>query len=138
MSSAPPEKAGSAASLSETGGEFGIAVGVATLGTLGTVVYRSELAGNLPAGVPSGVADAARDSVSAATAAAAQLPGPVGAQLLDAARTAFTSGLTTVAAVGAVLFVALAVACLAVLRESPADATDEVPATQIPEPALAA
>ena len=66
-----------------------------------------ELAGDLPAGVPSGAADAARDSITAATAAAAQLPGPLGAQLLDAARTAFTSGLTTVAGVGAVPFVAL-------------------------------
>ena len=52
LGAAPPEKAGSAASLSETGGEFGIAVGVASLGTLGTVVYRHQLAGNLPGDVP--------------------------------------------------------------------------------------
>src|SRR2546425_5426898 len=36
LGSAPPEKAGAAASLNETSGEFGIALGIATLGTLAT------------------------------------------------------------------------------------------------------
>jgi MFS transporter, DHA2 family, multidrug resistance protein len=133
LGSAPPEKAGSAASLSETGGEFGIAVGVATLGTLGTAVYRHNLSDALPAGLPAGVADTAHDSITAATAVAGQLPGPVGAQLLDAARTAFASGLSAVAAVGAVVFVGLAIAAAAVLRQAPATASE--PTTE-PEPVL--
>jgi DHA2 family multidrug resistance protein-like MFS transporter len=125
LGAAPPEKAGSAASLSETGGEFGIAVGVATLGTLGTVVYRHALADTLPAGVPSGVAETARDSVTAATTVAGQLPGSLGTQLVDAANAAFASGLSVVGGVGAVLFVALAAATVAVLRDAPAEAPAE-------------
>jgi len=129
LGAAPPEKAGSAASLSETGAEFGIAAGVATLGTLGTFIYRHGLADSLPAGVPAGVADAARDSISAAAAAAGQLPGPLGGRLMDAANGAFASGLSTVAVVGAVAFAGLALAALFVLRdeptaEAPADAED--------------
>jgi DHA2 family multidrug resistance protein-like MFS transporter len=130
LGSAPPEKAGSAASLSETGGEFGIAVGVATLGTLGTLVYRHSLAGALPDGVPAGAAEAARDSVTAATAVAGQLPGTVGTRLLEVAHEAFATGLDGVAGVGAVAFVGLAVLTLVVLR----DDADEAASTDDAEP----
>lgn len=49
LASAPAEKAGSAASLLETGTEFGGALGMAVLGSLGTAVYRHDLAGSEPA-----------------------------------------------------------------------------------------
>jgi hypothetical protein len=39
--------------------------------------------------------DAARQGITAATSAAQHLPGALGADLLDATRTAFTAGLTT-------------------------------------------
>ncbi|MYT20143.1 MFS transporter, partial [Streptomyces sp. SID7760] len=42
LGAAPAEKAGSAASLLETGQEFGGALGMAVLGSLGTAVYRSD------------------------------------------------------------------------------------------------
>jgi DHA2 family multidrug resistance protein-like MFS transporter len=144
LGAAPPEKAGSAASLSETGGEFGIALGVASLGTLGTVVYRHELAANLPTDVPSAVADAARDSITAATTAAQGLPGGAAADLMDVAGTAFASGLSVVAIVGTVLFTAMAVATAVVLREpaaaggepAPQPAPERAGETAAPEPEL--
>ncbi|MQA79218.1 MAG: MFS transporter [Streptosporangiales bacterium] len=43
----PPEKAGAAASVSETSGEFGVAMGIATLGTLSGWIYRAQLADGL-------------------------------------------------------------------------------------------
>jgi DHA2 family multidrug resistance protein-like MFS transporter len=122
LGSVPAERAGSAASISETSGEFGVAVGVATLGTLGTVVYRSELRDNVPAGVSAVAAHAARESITAASATAGHLPGVVGADLLDAARAAFTSGLNAVAGVGTAAFVGLAILTVTVLgrtRETP-------------------
>jgi DHA2 family multidrug resistance protein-like MFS transporter len=76
LGSAPPEKAGSAASLSETGGEFGVALGVAALGSLGTLVYRTEFA--VPASVPADVAAAAKGGITAAVAQAQRLPGAIG------------------------------------------------------------
>ncbi|MFF5232825.1 MFS transporter [Dactylosporangium sp. NPDC000521] len=43
ISHAPPERAGSAASLTQTANEIGIAMGLVVLGSVGTVVYRSRL-----------------------------------------------------------------------------------------------
>ncbi|MEU5885091.1 MFS transporter [Spirillospora sp. NPDC047279] len=127
MSDAPPEKAGSAASVMETGGELGIALGVATLGTLGTVVYREQL--GEPAGVPADALEAANESITTAVVAAGQLPGEAGAALLDAARDAFTGGMATVAGLGTVVFVLMAVLAATTLRGIPAtgDAPAEAP-----------
>ena len=44
VGSAPPAKAGSAASISETSNELGIALGIAILGSIGSIVYRTQLA----------------------------------------------------------------------------------------------
>ena len=117
LGSAPPEKAGSAASLSETSGEFGVAVGVATLGTLAAVAYRADLA--VPAGTPVAVEQAARQGITDALVAAQGLGGPLGADLIDAARSAFTSGVVTVAAVGGVLLVGLAALAAVAFRGVP-------------------
>jgi DHA2 family multidrug resistance protein-like MFS transporter len=127
LGSTPPENAGSAASISETSGEFGIALGVATLGSLATVVYRADI--TVPAGVPAAAGDAARQGITAAAQAAQRLPGPLGADLLDAARDAFTAGLTTVAGVGAAVFVGLAVLAARTFRHvGGSPAADAVPA----------
>lgn len=45
MSSAPVERAGSASALMETGAEFGGALGMAVLGSIGTAVYRHDIPG---------------------------------------------------------------------------------------------
>jgi DHA2 family multidrug resistance protein-like MFS transporter len=104
MTAAPAEKAGSAASLSETGGEFGVAVGVAALGSLGSAVYRGQLPEHLPV-------EAVRESITAAVTAAKDQP-----ELLDLARAAFTTGLNTVAVVSAITFIGLAALTFAILR----------------------
>ena len=54
VGSAPPERAGAASGISETGAELGGALGIAVLGSIGAAMYRSELAGVLPAGVAAG------------------------------------------------------------------------------------
>jgi DHA2 family multidrug resistance protein-like MFS transporter len=69
-------------------------------------VYRAHL--DIPAGTPTEAADAAGQGITAATAAAQHLPGALGADLLAAARTAFAEGLTTVAGIGAAVFIGLA------------------------------
>ncbi|WP_214414069.1 MFS transporter [Sphaerisporangium fuscum] len=138
MASVAPEKAGSAASISETSGEFGVALGVAALGSLGTFVYRTRLAGDLPAGVPGEAARTAGQSITAALAEAQHLTGQVGADLVEGARAAFTSGLNVVAAVGATIFIGLAVMSLVVLRDrTPRPASDEQPVPSGTEAVLA-
>jgi DHA2 family multidrug resistance protein-like MFS transporter len=123
VGSAPPEKAGSAAGMSETSGEFGIALGVVVLGSIGTAVYRNRL--TIPDGVPADVAATAHEGIIGATSVAGQLPAGLGGELLDSAREAFTTGLNTAAGVGAVLFLALAVIAPVVLRRVRPDAEAE-------------
>jgi DHA2 family multidrug resistance protein-like MFS transporter len=126
MTSAPPERAGSVASLSETCGEFGVALGVAGLGSLATFVYRDDLA-PYAAQHPSGAGAVALDSLAGALRAAASVPESVGRGLAAAAREAFTLSLNVVAGVGATVFVVVAVSAWVVLRERtrvPAEATD--------------
>jgi MFS transporter, DHA2 family, multidrug resistance protein len=45
IGAAPPERAGSAASLAQTSNELGIALGLVVLGSLGTLAYRLALGG---------------------------------------------------------------------------------------------
>ncbi|MEV6694605.1 MFS transporter [Micromonospora sp. NPDC051196] len=117
VSSVPPERAGSASSVSETSGELGVALGIAVIGTIGTSVYRGLL--DVPAGVPEGTAETAEENITGAVAAVAELPGAAGAALLDAAREAFTTALQSVAGISAVVATLLAIVAVTVLRRFP-------------------
>jgi DHA2 family multidrug resistance protein-like MFS transporter len=119
LGSVPPERAGSAAALNETSGEFGFALGIAALGSVGTAVYRSGLGAHLPSGVPADASRAAHDSLAGATSVAPTLPDQVGAALLQAARTAFTDGLHAAATISAVLLLGLAICVVTMLRRIP-------------------
>jgi DHA2 family multidrug resistance protein-like MFS transporter len=114
VGAAPPERAGAASALSETAAEFGGALGIAVLGVIGTSIYRSQLAGGLPAGILPKAATAARDTLGAAVAAAGRVPRLPGHVLLGAARQAFTEGLHVAFAVSAAAMLGAAV--LAVIR----------------------
>lgn len=110
VGAAPPEKAGSAAALSETVQELGIAAGVALLGSLTTALYRSGV--EAPAGLPASAAETYGDSLSGASSLQDQLP----AGALDHARAVFTSGLNAASlAAGAAIAVA-SLACFVMLR----------------------
>ena len=117
VSSAPPERAGVASAISETGAELGGALGIAVLGSIVTVVYRGAMANVAPAGLPAAVAEAARDTLGGATAVAEQLSGPVGAALLETARQAFTQGVIVAATISAVVGVGAALATAIILRD---------------------
>ena len=103
VGSAPPERAGSASAISETASEFGGALGIAILGSIGTAVYRGEMADSLPAGIPPATAEAARETLGGAVAQSFEM----------------------VAAVCASLLVALAIAAAALLRREGAHAEPE-------------
>ena len=48
IGSVPATKAGAASAMSETSGEFGIAMGIAVFGSIGTAVYRGEMPDHRP------------------------------------------------------------------------------------------
>ncbi|MEU9114567.1 MFS transporter [Streptomyces sp. NPDC048483] len=113
---APPERAGSASAVLESGSELGGALGMAILGSIGGAVYRGGMEGALPAGLPAGAADAARETLAGAAAVAQRLPGQAGEALLTAARAAFTDGLQTAVLGAAGMMVCAAVLAVALLR----------------------
>lgn len=96
VNSVPPSRAGSAASMSETGNYFGGSLGFALLGVLAAVVYRSHMNGT-------------SDSLPSALAASHHLPAAQAAHLLAEAHQAFTASLHVTALVAALLLTALAV-----------------------------
>jgi DHA2 family multidrug resistance protein-like MFS transporter len=116
VSTAPPERTGSAAAMQETSGELGAALGIALFGTLGTAVYSARMAGAVP-GLPPGTAETAGDSFAGAFAIAQELPAAAGGALVAAAREAFLSGMNVVTAVSAAVLLAIAALVTAVLRD---------------------
>jgi DHA2 family multidrug resistance protein-like MFS transporter len=108
IGSAPPERAGAAAGISETSAEFSGALGIAVFGSIGIAAYRRSLADVDFAGVPPAALADALDTLGGAIAAAASLAPEVGGPLIEAAREAFMIGVRICAAVSAVGAVALA------------------------------
>ncbi len=116
ITAAPPQRAGAAAAISETGNELGGALGIAVIGSIGVAVYRSQVADRMPAGVPAGAVEVARDTLGGALAAAGGLPAELGAQLAETSRQAFVNGLQVTAVIGTVLVMAAAVVATVMLR----------------------
>jgi MFS transporter, DHA2 family, multidrug resistance protein len=116
VGTAPPERAGAASALSETSSEFGGALGIAVLGSVGTAIYRGQVTDAVPAAVPPEAAAVARDTLGGAVAVAGQLPGQLGAELLDAAREAFTQGFQVSFATSAAVAVGVAILVAVLLR----------------------
>ncbi|WP_282614896.1 MFS transporter [Streptomyces sp. XM4011] len=113
VGSAPPDRAGAASAISESGAELGLALGMALLGSLGLAVYRQQLSEHAPDGVGDEALHDAWETIGGAVSTAEDLPEPLGGSLLGAAREAFTTGLhatallTTVALLGAAVLAAV-------------------------------
>jgi DHA2 family multidrug resistance protein-like MFS transporter len=122
LSAAPPERAGAASALSETSSEFGGALGIAVMGSIVTAIYRGEVAGTLPAGLPAEAAEVARGTIGGAVSVAGELPAAAGAEVLDAAREAFAHAFGATAALSAALAIGVAALAAAMLRGVPARA----------------
>ena len=114
VTAAPPERAGAASAISETGTEFGGALGIAVLGSIGTAVYRSSMTDAVPAGVAPAAAEAARSTLGGAVAVAEQFPA-----LLGPAREAFAQSMQLTTSVCAIIALTTAIVAVAVLRRMP-------------------
>ncbi|WP_433590519.1 MFS transporter [Nocardia sp. CA-145437] len=89
VSSVPPERAGSAVGISETSFELGNGLGLALLGSLAALVFRSG--GNFGSTLGETVAEAGGDTA-----------------LIDSARESFVTGMHVATTAGAVLLAAMA------------------------------
>jgi MFS transporter, DHA2 family, multidrug resistance protein len=117
IGAAPPERAGAASAISETGAELGGALSIAILGTIGIAVYRNQVTEELPAGVPPEQAEAARETLGGAVAVAEDLPARLADDVLAVAQEAFTLGFQVSALLSAVVAAATAVLAAYLLRD---------------------
>ncbi|HEX6653974.1 MAG TPA: MFS transporter [Thermoleophilaceae bacterium] len=124
VSAAPAERAGAAAAIGETSTELGGALGIAVLGSIGTAVYRNDVADALPDGLITGAAASAHDTLGGAVAVADRLP----ANTLDAANAAFAHGLEVAALAAAALLLGMTAIALRILRPASRVSRDEAPA----------
>ena len=118
VGSAPPERAGSAAAMSETCAEFGGALGIALFGSLGTALYRAAMADFDLSGLGAETVESARATLGGAEAVARQLPGASGELLLSAARDAFMQGMQITAVVGALMILGMGITATIVTRRA--------------------
>ncbi len=132
LGTAPPERAGAASAISETGAELGGALSIAVLGTIGTAVYRTQVDDGFPPGVPREEAEAARDTLGGAVAAAQELPAALAAEVLSAANEAFTRGFQVAALTCAVLAAGTAVLAALLLRDVRPGSAPEGPPDRAP------
>jgi DHA2 family multidrug resistance protein-like MFS transporter len=131
IGAAPPERAGAASAISETGAELGGALSIALIGTLGTAVYRIQVDDGIPAGIPPEQAETARDTLGGAVSVSEELPDSLADDLLEGAREAFTSGLQVSALASALLAAATALVAVLFMRHVRA-ASDEVSSEPVP------
>lgn len=117
VGTASPERAGAASALSETGAEFGGALGLAVLGSIGIAIYRNQLAAVLPSGIPADILHDAQETLAGAVAAGSQLPDAVGSALVTAAQEAFVRGIQFNSIIGAVIMFGLAIMTIVLLRD---------------------
>lgn len=113
VGSAPAEKSGSAASLSETSGELGTALGVAVLGSVATAVYRYHMAA-LELDLPK-LAERAKDTLAGAIGVVEQFPGSAAQEVLIQAQQSFMIGFKFVAAIGSTVLIGLVVLTMTLL-----------------------
>lgn len=116
IAAVPPNRAGAASAVSETAYEVGAVLGTAVLGSMLTAIYRGALV--VPAGVPTEVGEAARETLGGAVAVSSGLPDDLATSLLHAATDAFDQGLVATAGVGALVMVAAVVVALTTLRRA--------------------
>ena len=135
VGSAPPERAGAATGMSETGSEVGGALGLSLLGTIGLAIYRSGMTTDLPAGVPDAAAASARDTLGAALEIASALPAELGAAVAQIAQDAFVDGMQVAAIISVALSVVVAVVAFLGLRHIPPTNAQPLGAAQANEEA---
>lgn len=125
VASAPSDRAGSAAAMSETSAELGGALGIAILGSVGTAIYRDVMIEAVPTGIGNEAADAIRSTLGGAVNALHDLPAAISSDILPLARAAFTDGLQVISIICTILMVLSAIGTLFALRDVHCDTNND-------------
>ncbi|GIE76429.1 MFS transporter [Actinoplanes philippinensis] len=100
LGTAPVDKAGAAAGISETAYHLGAVMGTAILGTVGARLYASNVLAGLPAGTPADVATTASQTVGAASRLAGPFRAIANDAFVDAMSRTFLTGAAVVGVAG--------------------------------------
>ena len=117
MSPVPERRAGAGSAMNDASREFGVAVGVAALGSVAASLFARSF-DRAAILLPAGARNSARSSLGDALDAARHLSAPAGRALTLEARRAFVSGFHFASTVGAVL---AAIAAIVVYYYLPCD-----------------
>jgi DHA2 family multidrug resistance protein-like MFS transporter len=126
VGTAPPEQAGSASAISETSAEFGGALGVAILGSIGTLVYRMTMDGVDLSGLNAAQQLAVSTTLAGAVETAKAM-GDTAPVWLEAARSGFSLGFAACCALAAVTLLGLAALAHRIYSSAHIDENASVP-----------
>ncbi len=121
----PGSQTGAGTALTRALQQIAASFGVAILGSLLNSVYQSHLTPRI-AGLPAAAQSVAQGSLAGAVAVAARLPGGLGRSIASAAKDAYSSGMTEVMVVSAVIMAATAIG-IAIFLPSRISKIDEAP-----------
>jgi len=125
MAAVPERDAGVASAVNDVSREFGGALGIATIGSLVAGLYRSNVEGALPAGVPAELGELVAEGIGVASIVARELPAEIGTALMAAANGAFMDAMTDGFIVSAVVLTSAVLIAFTLiptsLRETQAD-----------------
>jgi DHA2 family multidrug resistance protein-like MFS transporter len=114
VSAAPPERAGAASALNETASEFGGALGIALLGSLATLLYRSTLSHTIPGDLSAASMHTALRGLGAAKSLARDVGGE---PLMSAAQAAYALAASITFLTGSIILVLGAVIVVVSFRK---------------------
>ncbi|OLM32853.1 transmembrane-transport protein [Pseudonocardia sp. Ae717_Ps2] len=124
VSSVPPRKAGAASAISETALELGVAMGVAVLGSVVSLIYRDRL--TLPAGLDPAARAAVTDSLAASTNAL-----DPASPVLDGARASFTVAMQTTSLIAAAVTLAAAIVAWRTIPATAGTVAEDAPSRPV-------
>jgi EmrB/QacA subfamily drug resistance transporter len=129
MGAVSRRQAGVGSAVNDSTRLLGGTLGVAVIGSVYASLYGSRLAARLPAGLPAQVRDIAHQSLGAAYAVSARVPGAAGQAVHDAATNAFLHGLSIGCLVAGGVAVAGAVLAVLFLPSQPASPSVPAPSS---------
>jgi EmrB/QacA subfamily drug resistance transporter len=129
MGAVSRRQAGVGSAVNDSTRLLGGTLGVAVIGSVYASLYGSRLDGRLPAGLPGPVRAVAHQSLGAAYAVSARVPGAAGRAVHDAATNAFLHGLSVGCLVAGGVAAAGAVLAVRFLPAHPASPPETVPSS---------
>lgn len=116
VNSAPSEKAGTAAALSETGNELGGALGIALLGSFGTFMFKNSVLASLPSPLFAEYQQTATATLENALQIAKAAPGESSRVLTELIQQAYTKSFDSVMLLSSTVLVGLMILVLVKMR----------------------